>query len=126
MRAKEVGALKAELLRSRSTIIETARRAQNELEALRGAERDPEFEEGAQSEHAQYTLSLLGEVQRRQLAMIDAALARMGSGEYGVCVDCGAEIDLKRLQALPFALVCTECATRRERGLVAEVEGPTQ
>ncbi len=125
MRAKETEHLKSELMRRRRTILETARRAQSELEALRGAERDPEFEEGAQNEHEQYTLSLLGEVQRRQLAMIDAALARIEAGDYGVCVDCESEIDPKRLEALPFALLCTECATRRERGLVAEVEGPT-
>jgi DnaK suppressor protein len=117
--------LRTELLRHRLTIIETARRAQTELDALRGAERDPEFEEGAQSEHEQYTLSLLGEAQRHQLAMIDAALTRIETGEYGVCVDCGAEIDPKRLRVLPFALVCTECATRRERGLLAELEEPT-
>ena len=125
MRAREMEHLKTELLRQRRTIIETARRAQSELDALRGAERDPEFEEGAQSEHEQYTLSILGEAQRHHLAMIDASLARIEAGEYGVCVDCGAEIDPKRLRVLPFALVCTECATRRERGLLAELEEPT-
>jgi DnaK suppressor protein len=125
VRAKELESLKGDLLQRRRTILETARRAQEELEALRGAERDPEFEEGAQSEHEQYTLSLLGEAQRRQVRMIDAALARIASGDYGVCVDCEITIDPKRLQALPFALLCTECATRRERGLVGELAGPT-
>lgn len=125
MRAKDMESLKSDLLRRRRTILETARRAQNELEALRGAERDPEFEEGAQSEHEQYTLSLLGEAQRRQVAMIDAALARIDGGEYGVCADCESDIDPKRLHALPFALLCTECATRRERGVVPELEGPS-
>ena len=70
-------------------------------------------------------LALLGEAQRKQVAMIDAALSRIAGGEYGICVDCGTDIDPKRLQALPFALLCTDCATRRERGTVAEVEGPT-
>jgi RNA polymerase-binding transcription factor len=123
--ATEHEATRTELLRRRRSILETARRAQAELEALRGAERDPEFEEGAQSEQEQYTLSLLGEVQRRELSMIDAALARIDSGDYGVCVDCETEIDQKRLQVLPFALLCTDCATRRERGLVTELEGPS-
>jgi DnaK suppressor protein len=123
--SSEHEATRMELLRRRRAILETARRAQAELEALRGAERDPEFEEGAQSEQEQYTLSLLGEVQRREISMIDAALARIDSGEYGVCVDCETEIDQKRLQVLPFALLCTECATRRERGLVTELEGPS-
>jgi DnaK suppressor protein len=123
VRAKELESLRNDLQRRRRTILETAHRAQQELDALRGAERDPEFEEGAQSEHEQYTLALLGEAQRRQVSMIDAALARLDSGEYGVCVDCETEIDPKRLEALPFALLCAECATRRERGL-SEVEGP--
>ncbi len=119
MQPNELEGLRADLLRRRETIVETAHRALGELEALRGAERDPEFEEGAQREHEQYTLSLLGEVQRRQVAMIDAALARIESGAYGLCFDCGADIEPKRLQALPFALLCTECATRRERGTAA-------
>lgn len=125
MRAKELDNLRDDLLRRRRTILETASRAQAELEALRGAERDPEFEEGAQNEHEQYTLTLLGEAQRKQVSMIDAALARIGAGEYGVCVDCETEIDPKRLQALPFALLCTDCATRRERGTARELLGPT-
>jgi RNA polymerase-binding transcription factor len=125
VRAQETEVLRNELLRRRAAIIQTARHAQSELEALRGAERDPEFEEGAQSELEQYTLSLLGEVQRREIAMIDAALARLARGEYGVCVDCETDIDPRRLAVLPFALLCTDCATRRERGLVAELEEPS-
>ena len=125
MRQKDVGALRSDLQRRRRTIMETARRADAELEALRSAERDPEFEEGAQSEHEQYTLSKLGEVQRREIALIDAAISRIDSGEYGICRDCELEIDPKRLQALPYALHCTDCATRRERGTVAAMEPPT-
>ncbi|MFL5264821.1 MAG: TraR/DksA family transcriptional regulator [Anaeromyxobacteraceae bacterium] len=125
MRAQEIDVLRTKLLRRRAAIIQTARHAQSELEALRGAERDPEFEEGAQSELEQYTLSLLGEVQRREIAMIDAALSRIDAGEYGVCVDCETDIDPRRLAALPFALLCTDCATRRERGLVGELQGPS-
>ena len=125
MRSKDLGNLREQLLRRRRTILETAERAAGELEALRGAERDPEFEEGAQREHEQYTLTLLGEAQRKQVAMVDAALARIASGEYGVFFDCETEIDPKRLQVLPFALLCTDCATRRERGTAAEILGPT-
>ncbi len=125
MRANELEVLKADLLRRRETIMETTRRAQQGLDEMKGAERDPEFEEAAQREHEQSTLSLLGEVQRRHVAMIDAALARVASGEYGVCLDCESEIDFRRLTALPFALLCAECATRRERGLAMQPDGPS-
>jgi DnaK suppressor protein len=104
-----------DLLRRRRTIFETVRRADAELDALRSAERDPEFEEGAQTEHEAFTLARLGDNQRREILQIDAAVARIDAGEYGGCRDCGQDIDPRRLAALPYALLCTECATRNER-----------
>ncbi len=126
MTGKTPDAQRAELQRRRRVILETSRRADAEIDALRAAERDPEFEEGAQSEHEQFTLARLSETQRREILQIDAAIARIDAGEYGVCRDCDQEIDPRRLVALPYALLCTECATRQERtpGTVAE-EPPT-
>lgn len=120
MDEREVTTLRDELHRRRRAILETTRRADAELDALRAAERDPEFEEGAQTEHEAYTLARLSENQRREIAQIDSAIARVDSGEYGVCHDCGQDIDPRRLAALPYALLCTECAARREQVLVQE------
>ena len=111
----DVGSLRTELQRRRRVILETFRRAGAELDALRAAERDPEFEEGAQTEHEAFTLARLGENQRRELQQIDAAIERIEAGEYGICRDCDEEIDPRRLVALPYALLCTECAARDER-----------
>lgn len=124
MREKPPDELRIDLHRRRRVILETARRADAELDALRSAERDPEFEEGAQTEHEQFTLARLGETQRREVLQIDAALARVEAGEYGVCADCGTDIDPRRLAALPYALLCTECATRRERAPGQVVQEP--
>ncbi len=115
MSEKDLGTVKHELQRRRRAILETSRRADAELNALRAAERDPEFEEGAQSEHEQYTLARLTETQRREILLVDAALSRIEAGEYGICRDCEQEIDPRRLAALPYALLCTECAQRREQ-----------
>ena len=126
MSDRDLQHLRAELQRRRRTLLETTRRASAELDALRTAERDPEFEEGAQTEHEQYTLARLGENQRRALAQIDAAIARVDAGDYGICRDCEQEIDPRRLAALPYALFCTECAQRRERSqLAAQPEPPS-
>lgn len=116
--------IRMDLQKRRRSILETSRRAGAELEALRAAERVAEFEEGAQTEHEAFTLSRLGETQRREIVQIDAALARLEAGEYGVCTDCEQEIDPRRLKALPYALLCTECATRRERAPGAVVNEP--
>ena len=41
---------------------------------------------------------------------IQGTLKRIAEGTYGVCVKCGADIDPKRLKALPIATRCISCA----------------
>ena len=43
------------------------------------------------------------------LGQVEAALARMDKGEYGVCTRCGTEIDFARLKAIPHAELCIRC-----------------
>jgi DnaK suppressor protein len=113
----DLSGLRDELQRRRRRILQTAHRAGVELQGLREAERDPEFEEGAQNETAQFTLTQLDETHRREVQMVDAALARMEAGVYGKCVECENEIDIRRLEALPFAIRCAECTARNEKAL---------
>jgi len=46
---------------------------------------------------------------------IDAALARIGAGTYGVCDACARPVSAVRLKALPTTLHCLDCAARLER-----------
>ena len=50
----------------------------------------------------------------RELGDVDAALARMRSGAYGLCVDCGDPIATARLAAYPTAPRCIECQEAHE------------
>ncbi|HVH95311.1 MAG TPA: TraR/DksA C4-type zinc finger protein [Nocardioidaceae bacterium] len=43
------------------------------------------------------------------LGEIDAALARMEQGRYGLCVGCGRQIAPERLAVLPMAPLCMSC-----------------
>lgn len=45
-----------------------------------------------------------------EVAQIDAALARLEKGLYGVCSRCQGAIDPRRLAALPYAVTCVACA----------------
>ena len=40
---------------------------------------------------------------------IEAALARIESGDYGRCTSCGDRIPSARLEAIPAATVCVDC-----------------
>jgi RNA polymerase-binding transcription factor len=44
-----------------------------------------------------------------QLKLIEAALERIDSEEYGVCTDCGNAIASARLEAIPWAVRCIAC-----------------
>lgn len=49
-----------------------------------------------------------------KLQRIDAALQRIDKGEFGLCLKCGEEIDIKRLEFDPTSPLCVECAENRE------------
>lgn len=50
-----------------------------------------------------------------ELAAIDSALQRLDTPDFGLCIDCGAEIGPARLLAEPTVLRCTACQQRYER-----------
>ena len=60
--------------------------------------------------------STLEENSTHVLAEIDAALARIDEGTYGVCVRCGKPIGQERLEALPWATLCIDDKRKQERG----------
>ena len=113
-RSDELTNIRSLLQRRRRDILSANEGAHRELRALKDQERDPEYEEQAQAELADYTLSTLMEAQRRELMLIDAAITRMENGVFGECVDCGGDISIERLTALPFAIRCEEDATSHE------------
>ena len=44
-----------------------------------------------------------------QLRLIEEALDRLDSGDYGICLSCDQPIPPKRLQAVPWARYCVRC-----------------
>jgi len=56
--------------------------------------------------------------ERKLIAEIDDALARIENGTYGICEGSGKPIPKARLEAIPWARYCVEHATQLEKGLV--------
>jgi RNA polymerase-binding transcription factor len=53
--------------------------------------------------------------QRKLIAKIDEALARIDDGTYGYCEETGEPISLRRLEARPIATLSVEAQERHER-----------
>ncbi|MFT3718335.1 TraR/DksA family transcriptional regulator [Pseudorhodoferax sp.] len=50
-----------------------------------------------------------------ELRGLRAARQRLDEGRYGICEDCGEDIDAARLRAQPSALRCIRCQSAAER-----------
>lgn len=72
---------------------------------------DPDSQERATERENDLVLEQLDEDGRRELAQIDAALSRIEAGTYGRCEGCGEPIQAGRLEAIPFATRCIDCAS---------------
>ncbi len=56
------------------------------------------------------SLAGVDEVLRREIHEIRLALVRIEDGSYGTCMECGGPIRPERLEALPTATKCINCA----------------
>lgn len=75
-------------------------------------EHDPE---GATIAFERSQLGALIDQAHRHLEQIDEARNRLAAGTIGVCENCGNPIDADRLEALPVARTCIQCATTASR-----------
>lgn len=69
-----------------------------------------DWEELAVEREEDEVLEGMGLSAQQELRMIDAALARMDDGEYGICMKCGKDISAERLDVLPYTPFCRDCA----------------
>jgi len=58
---------------------------------------------------------------RQLLQMVENALVRIREGAFGECVNCGNEINPKRLEAVPWTRYCIDCQEKLEKGQLEPV-----
>jgi DnaK suppressor protein len=114
--------------RFRQALLEERRRVEAALQNLHdehsGSLTEDSGEETAYDNHLADTATetydreldyTLEENSEHVLAEIDAALARIEEGTYGICTNCDRPIPVERLEALPWATLCIDCQRERER-----------
>ena len=45
---------------------------------------------------------------------VETAIALLDTGEYGICQECGEPINPKRLEAIPWTILCVRCQEIRD------------
>lgn len=71
---------------------------------------NPDLEDRATEREDDEVLEQLGEAGLVEIRQIQAALRRIKEGDYGVCVACGNDISVERLNVLPATPRCRHCA----------------
>jgi DnaK suppressor protein len=66
-------------------------------------------EDQAQISHDEFVSLRLNSLDYRQLKLVEEALDRIHTGDYGTCLSCEEPIPAKRLNALPWARYCVDC-----------------
>jgi RNA polymerase-binding transcription factor DksA len=80
------------------------------IEAELDSHHAADWEELATEREGDEVLERMGTSGQQEIRMIEAALDRIESGDYGYCAKCGAEIGAERLDVLPFTPFCRTCA----------------
>ncbi|MGP0566099.1 MULTISPECIES: TraR/DksA family transcriptional regulator [unclassified Nitrospina] len=115
MDKKKVSELKSQLIQIRSEIL-------GDLEKNIKSSQDEEFtklvsdvsDDAARSSSRQMLLNL-GEQERQKLKLVEEALEKITTGEYGVCSECEGKIPEARLQVVPFTRYCVKCLEKLEQ-----------
>ena len=84
-------------------------------EAREGAAKHADPADQAASEYERQSLVHQAAAARQMLKNLSQALERMREGTFGECAECGGDIELKRLEAIPWARYCVKCQEVRER-----------
>ncbi len=98
-------------------------KAQVELELKDLDKKDPIMSDGLAESSEPGTESWMADVHNQVVAVkhnlislrdkIKTSLLRMKAGKYGKCENCGMQIEVERLEAMPSATLCLSCSKKK-------------
>jgi DnaK suppressor protein len=110
-REKILQEIKQKLLSQRDSLL---KEAEETLNILPSELNFPDMGDQATAETDRNFILRLRDRERLLLKKIEETIERIDNREYGMCVECGNEIGIKRLEARPVTTLCIDCKTRQE------------
>lgn len=80
-----------------------------------GAEPLADISDGAAQAYNRQLQRDLGEQDWNKLKMVEEALEKIESGDYGICSQCEEDMPEARLEVVPFAKYCVLCLNEIEK-----------
>jgi DnaK suppressor protein len=110
---KEKQAYRKSLLEQKEKIVKKLSQFYNESKEVE-SDIAQDVVDKAESSYTKEFLLSLSDTERELLSLIDAALKRLETKEFGVCQMCGRPIGKKRLAAVPWTPYCIDCQQKTE------------
>ncbi|HYR44229.1 MAG TPA: TraR/DksA family transcriptional regulator [Terriglobia bacterium] len=108
MDAKQTEATRLRLTREHKTLVKSINRNRIAAEEIQHENTEDEGDLATMSHHKELLYNL-HEGDYARLKSIQQALNALDRGQYGECINCGEDIDRKRLDAVPWATLCIVC-----------------
>jgi DnaK suppressor protein len=115
MDKKRLEYYKKKLIAKREDLLKNIARTEEEG---RAADEDPTVDLADKAANSYTKEFLFGQTNhdRFTLQLVDEALERIRESAFGLCVHCQEELQLKRLEAVPWARHCFACQEKQEQG----------
>jgi len=110
---------KARLLARREALVEAYHSAKGNTKASTAGGTEDYIDYAVSSYERDFSLSLT-ELERKNLLLVEEALARVRRGEYGRCLNCGVVIPPRRLEVEAWARYCIPCQELDDQGLLED------
>lgn len=112
MKQETLQLLRSELHEKRAILTDRVQRTSKHL-YRREEPYSADFAEQVVEVENNQVVEYLDDEAKVEIAQIDKALLRMENGNYGICTSCQGEINEARLRAIPFTLLCIDCAEQQ-------------
>ena len=100
---------KTQLIENRQDLTRRVEAISNDLHHVE-TEIEKDFAEQATQLENDEVLNSLNDEAKITVMQIDKALLRIKEGTFGLCTECGTQINEQRLDVVPYAEFCIDCA----------------
>jgi DnaK suppressor protein len=109
MTVAAISEIKSQLEQRQAELLHRLERVKKDVTA--GHSHD--WSEQAQERQNDEVIQAIGNESREELKKVGLALERIASGEYDTCSECGGDISVERLKAVPYTSRCIDCASKK-------------
>lgn len=114
MRRKRMEMIRKRLMQMREDMLTDLRQKNTDAASVSDAG-VPDPGDSSLSAYLTDFLHLLSDSRREEILKIDEALQRLEDGSYGICLNCGEQIPIERLEVQPYTSHCVACKEELER-----------